>query len=310
MKGVVKDVSRSARIAAALLLVAAGIGAWLDPHPPPLRAERAGYQVVEADLHVHTRFSDGFLSPFDVVWNARRQGLGAIAITEHNVVFPSYMARAYSELVGGPSVIIGEEITTRDAHLLAFGIERTVSARLPTVRAIDEVHAQGGVVVAAHPVARYWPALDPVVDRLDGVELLHPIAFRPVRPGFDKGDVPTFWERSRRVNPRLFAIGSSDYHVGPILGLGTTLLFAESASAPDLLAALRAGRTVIVDPQGAMHGDAAMIAALKSDPLPDGPPRDLGWKGQGWLDTVGRVVALVGLVMLVALRRTRDVAPG
>lgn len=301
-----KRISRSAVVAGLLLVVAAAIGAHLDPHPSPLAAKRGGWEVVEADLHVHTRFSDGFLSPFDVVWNARRQGLGAIAITEHNVVFPGYMAAWYARLVGGPEVIRGEEITTRDAHLLAYGLEHTVSARLPTVQAIDEVHAQGGVVVAAHPVARYWPALDPVIQRIDGVELVHPIAWRPARADFDKGDVPKFWERARKENPQLFATGSSDYHVGPILGLGTTLVFAQTRSAHDLVAALRAGRTVVVDPEGKMHGDGNLIAALEKEPLPAKPARDLGWRGQGWLDVLGRVLALVGLVMMVGLRRTRD----
>ncbi len=304
MNAVLSRITRTALFGAALVAIAAAIGAYVDPHPPPLLAQRAGWEVVEADLHVHTRFSDGFLSPFDVVWNARRQGLGAIALTEHNVVFPGYMAAWYAELVGGPAVVRGEEITTRDAHLLAYGLARTVRARLPTQQVIDEVHAQGGVVVAAHPVARYWPALDPVVQQIDGVELVHPIAWRPARPAFDKGDLPTFWQRARKENPKLFATGSSDYHAGPILGLGTTLLFAKSRSAADLMDALRSGRTVVADRDGTMHGDEKLIAALVKEPLPARPARDLGWHGQGRLDMLGRLLALVGMVMLVALRRT------
>lgn len=301
-----KRPSWSALVALTLLAIAATLGAAVDPHPAPLTAQRAGYEVVEADLHVHTRFSDGFLSPFDVVWNARRQGLGALAITEHNVVFPALMARSYARMIDGPEVIVGEEITTRDAHLLAYGLSQTVSARLPTLRAIAEVHAQGGVVVAAHPVQRYWPALEPVIQQLDGVELVHPIAWRPRREGFDKDDIPTFWERARADNPRLFATGSSDYHAGPVLGLGTTLIFAATRNADDLVGALRAGRTVVIDREGRMHGDPALIEALERDPLPPFPPRDLAFQGQGPLDTASRLLALAGLLLLVTLRRTRD----
>lgn len=297
--------SLAALVAGALLLAACLVGGALDPAPPPLVAERAGYQVVEADLHVHTRFSDGFLSPLDVVVHARRQGLGAIALTEHNVTFPARMARGWSRVIGGPEVIVGEEITTRDYHLLAFGLERAVDARLPLARAIDDVHAQGGVVVAAHPARRYWPALEPAIPHLDGVELVHPVAFRQRGSGWAAEDFHAFWERVRAVRPRAVAIGTSDYHAGPILGLGTTLVFARSRSAGDLVEALREGRTVVEAPDGALHGDRALVQAIEREPLPARPPRDVRWEGRGVLDRIGRVVACLGVVALVVFRRER-----
>ena len=201
--------SLAAVVAGILLVAACSVGAAVDPAPSPLDATRAGYVVVEADLHVHTRFSDGFLSPLDVVVHARRQGLGAIALTEHNVIFPARMARGWSRLVGGPEVIVGEEITTRD------------------------------------------------------------------------------------------------YHAGPILGLGTTLVFARSRSAADLVEALRDGRTVVAGPDGTLHGDPALVAAVEAEPLPARPPRDVRWDGQGLLDRGARVVACLALLALVALRRER-----
>lgn len=294
-----------AAVAGALLLGSCAVGGALDPAPPPIAAVRGGYQVVEADLHVHTRFSDGFLSPLDVVLHARRQGLGAIAITEHNVVFPARMARTMSRLIDGPEVILGEEITTRDYHLLAYGIDRAVDARLPIRQAIADVHAQGGVVVAAHPARRFWPALDPVLPLLDGVEVVHPVAWRPPGGGWSAGDFVDFWERMRAVKPRAVAIGSSDYHAGPILGLGTTLVFARTRAASDLVEALREGRTVVLDRDGTPRGDPAMIELLAREPLTDHPPRDVSWEGQGSLDRVMRVAAFLALAALVLLRRAR-----
>ena len=38
------------------------------------------------DLHVHTTYSDGLLSPKEVVDLARRKGLNGIAITDHDTV--------------------------------------------------------------------------------------------------------------------------------------------------------------------------------------------------------------------------------
>ena len=280
--------SLAAVVAGVLLAAACSVGAAVDPAPPPLDATRAGYVVVEADLHVHTRFSDGFLSPLDVVVHARRQGLGAIALTEHNVIFPARMARGWSRLVGGPEVIVGEEITTRDYHLLAFGLERAVDAHQPLTRAIEDVHAQGGVVVAAHPARRYWPALEPAMALLDGAEVVHPVTFRQRGSGWAAEDFHAFWDRMRAQRPRAVAIGTSDYHAGPILGLGTTLVFARSRSAADLVEALRDGRTVVAGPDGTLHGDPALVAAVEEEPLP-----------------ARRVAACLAVLALVALRRER-----
>jgi predicted metal-dependent phosphoesterase TrpH len=287
-------------LALAVLLATTVIGGLVDPRPGPLRAHRAGWQVVEADLHTHTRFSDGFLSPFDLVLHARRQGLGAIAVTEHNVIFPALMARGWSRLIDGPQVIIGEEITTRDYHLLAFGLERAVDARLPLESAAAEVHRQGGVVIAAHPARRFWPALQPAVPHLDGVELVHPTAWRA--GGWSSDDFHAFWEEVRTAKPGAVAIGTSDYHVGPVLGLATTFVFAESEQPRHLVDALRAGRTVVIDRGGELHGDPALVEAVRRDPI-DRPRRDVGWVGEGLLDRIARAVASLALLALVALRR-------
>ena len=39
-----------------------------------------------ADLHIHTHYSDGSLSPNDVVEEAIRNGLSCVAITDHDTV--------------------------------------------------------------------------------------------------------------------------------------------------------------------------------------------------------------------------------
>jgi predicted metal-dependent phosphoesterase TrpH len=74
-----------------------------------------------ADLHVHTTQSDGEYTPQQVVDLARRVGLAAVAITDHDVLAGAAMARAAAR---GVEVITGVEITAehdgREIHLLAY----------------------------------------------------------------------------------------------------------------------------------------------------------------------------------------------
>ena len=75
-----------------------------------------------ADLHLHTTFSDGLYTPAQVVDLARRSGLTAIAITDHDTLGGVPAARAAAP----PSleVIAGVEITAEyrehELHLLAY----------------------------------------------------------------------------------------------------------------------------------------------------------------------------------------------
>jgi len=74
------------------------------------------------DLHLHTTFSDGTYSPAQVVDLARRSGLSAIAITDHDTlagIGPTRLAAgATLEVVSG--VEITAEYRGRELHLLGY----------------------------------------------------------------------------------------------------------------------------------------------------------------------------------------------
>src|SRR5262245_55878705 len=99
------------------------------------RPPRAGH----ADLHVHTTFSDGTYTPRQVVELARRCGLSALAVTDHDTLGGVTAARAAAPT--GLEVIAGVEITTeyrkRELHLLAYFVRLdcpTLSAALCRLR--------------------------------------------------------------------------------------------------------------------------------------------------------------------------------
>ena len=73
------------------------------------------------DLHIHTTASDGTATPEEVVREASRLGLAAIAITDHDTAGGYVRAAAEAEKTG-LEVVPGIEISTKyggPVHILA-----------------------------------------------------------------------------------------------------------------------------------------------------------------------------------------------
>ena len=77
------------------------------------------------DLHAHTIFSDGLLSPEDLVARAARRGLAALAITDHDSVeaLPRARAAAPPGLEIVPGVEISAAMDDLDVHLLGYFVD-------------------------------------------------------------------------------------------------------------------------------------------------------------------------------------------
>jgi len=85
-----------------------------------------------ADLHLHTSFSDGTYSPEEVVDHARRHGLNAIALTDHDTVEGCLRAEAASRSAG-IEFLAGTELTAEqdghEIHILGYDVD-TQNSRL------------------------------------------------------------------------------------------------------------------------------------------------------------------------------------
>lgn len=293
-------------VAMSMLVAGMAGGVVCDEEPARPAAYRAGYRVLESDFHTHTAWSDGSLSPVGIVRQAARRGLDVVAVTEHNTVLPSQVARTYARATGGPLVVTGEEITTARFHVIALGIEHTVSPDQPIEAVLAAIHAQGGVAVAAHPVRHYWPALLPVREAFDAAEVMHPIAFSTRGAEWRWADMVTFY---REAKEPLAAIGSSDYHWMSVLGLCRTLVFVrEPVTQGAVLDAIRERRTVTLGREGEPYGDPALVDALRAEPY---VPRtsDYAYRGASTADRVLRAVGWLGLLGVVLLRARKPRAP-
>jgi len=77
-------------------------------------------------------------------------------------------------LSGGPIVLVGEEIHSIRYHVLAIGIRDSIAWRQSASSAIDEVHRQNGVAIAAHPTRSYSEYDAEAMRKLDAAEVVHP----------------------------------------------------------------------------------------------------------------------------------------
>jgi len=79
--------------------------------------------MARIDLHLHTRFSDGSLTPAEVVTMAHQAGVTAMAITDHDIVdgIPHAMEAATGlgiEIV--PGVEVSSRFDGRELHVLGY----------------------------------------------------------------------------------------------------------------------------------------------------------------------------------------------
>jgi predicted metal-dependent phosphoesterase TrpH len=79
-----------------------------------------------ADLHLHTTFSDGTYSPEELVGHAQRQGLDALALTDHDTVEGCARTAVACEQAGIefiPGTELTAEVDGRELHLLGYFID-------------------------------------------------------------------------------------------------------------------------------------------------------------------------------------------
>jgi len=86
------------------------------------------------DLHTHSTCSDGTLEPGQLVREAHRIGLSALALTDHDTMAGIPAAREAGRAIG-IEVLAGIEISAdyegRPVHLLGYGLDPRHPALLP-----------------------------------------------------------------------------------------------------------------------------------------------------------------------------------
>jgi hypothetical protein len=100
--------------------------------------------------HVHTRHSyDSLLSPARLVSKAREANVDVLIVTDHNTLGGAREARALAN--GNPKfVVMAAEYQTEKGDLIGLFLNDEIRTRR-SHEVIEQVHAQGGLVVLPHP---------------------------------------------------------------------------------------------------------------------------------------------------------------
>lgn len=124
------------------------------------RAETNGDEVA-VDIGVHTVTSyDSLASVEQLLLNAHARGIGAIVVADHDTIGGAQRAREVAaDLVRAGKlpedflVIAGEEVSSREGHILALFIEDWVIPGMTARQTIREIHRQGGLALLSDPGA-------------------------------------------------------------------------------------------------------------------------------------------------------------
>ena len=116
--------------------------------------------VNKADIHIHTTYSDGLMTPEAVVeYAAAETELRVIAITDHDTIAGAVAARrywhCYQREFGHLDIIIGSEITSRDGDIVGLYLCDDVPPAMSAADTVQAIHAQGGLAIAVHPYSFY-----------------------------------------------------------------------------------------------------------------------------------------------------------
>ncbi|MDP2919378.1 MAG: PHP domain-containing protein, partial [Dehalococcoidia bacterium] len=120
------------------------------------------------DLHTHTtpNSDDSFLSPTELILQAKKSGLDGICLTEHDWYW-SHEAVAQLARESDFVVIPGVETNTEDGHVIAFGIDKFKFGmhRLSFLRQM--VDEKGGFMILAHPFRRNFYSQDNIDETVE-----------------------------------------------------------------------------------------------------------------------------------------------
>jgi hypothetical protein len=216
---------------------------------------------IDVDLHMHTDHSPDCATPVEVLLaTARQQGLGAIAITDHNEVSGALDAAQKAERYG-VKVIVAEEVkTASQGEVIGLFLKEKIPRGLTLAETVAEIKRQGGVVYVPHPFDRLHavPDYEHLLGILDDVDVLE--IYNP------RVAIGAFNEEAERfaAKYRILAAAGSDAHVAQ--GLGSVRVRMPDFDGPEeFLEGLRDAE-IVTKPSSLLYVQALKFLETKATP--------------------------------------------
>jgi predicted metal-dependent phosphoesterase TrpH len=193
------------------------------------------------ELHAHTTWSDGVLSPRELIDLYGRAGFDVLAITDHTVDpamgghvrednFPAYLAELREEaerarrlydllLIPGLELTAEHDDPLQAGHAVALGLRDFVGVDAGLEPALRAARAHGAALVAAHP---YLPAEAHTSWRRTAAFAADPDRWAPLVDRFELFNRDTLfgWVAAAKLP----VVASGDFHVPAHLATWKTLL--------------------------------------------------------------------------------------
>ncbi|MCW4047479.1 MAG: CehA/McbA family metallohydrolase [Candidatus Bathyarchaeota archaeon] len=173
---------------------------------------------VKADLHVHTVYSaDSVITPKELVFYARKSGLTAVAVTDHNQVEGAWRIAKETDF----PIIPGTEVSSLHGHIVGLNVQEAIPRGLSAEETVDRIHHAGGIAIACHPFALFKGGSigKHVTGKFDAVEVINASSF-PFRRSVKKAT-------QIAESFKLAQVAGTDAHYGPVIGRAYTLINAE-----------------------------------------------------------------------------------
>ena len=183
--------------------------------------------LILCDLHMHTEHSHDCAVPVDTLLDyAEAQGLGAIAVTDHNVFSGAEEA---IELARNRDLLVipGEEVKTDAGEVIGLFLEREIARGMPMEDTIAAIREQNGVVYLPHPFDRLHtiPDAQSLHRHLAEIDVFEVYNARLLFEGFNDEAL----RFARKYNLTMGA--GSDAHV--LQGVGTGLVRMRAFETPE-----------------------------------------------------------------------------
>jgi predicted metal-dependent phosphoesterase TrpH len=169
---------------------------------------------IKADLHVHTTYSkDSMITPKDLIYYAKKRGLNAVAVTDHNQLDGAYKIAKETDFL----IIPGMEVSSSDGHIVALNVRELIPRGFSATETVELIHKAGGVAIACHPYVYFKGCLrEKVCSTFDAIEVINARAF-PFTNSVKKAEAS-----AKKFG--LSRVAGTDAHYGPQIGYGYTVI--------------------------------------------------------------------------------------